>query len=221
MTEADWLACEDAGEMLRHLRNRGSDRKRRLLACAWVRRAWGNLADERGRRAVEVAELHADGQMKWAELNRAQGEAQAACWAALDSGADDGPARFALSAAYGASQAGASCRQVQAVARQANTSAGGRDGAAQARLMRDLLGNPFRHAWVDPAWLTLIVTGLATAAYQERSLPSGHLDLARLSVLADALEDAGCSDDAILAHLRSPGPHVRGCWALDLILGRQ
>jgi hypothetical protein len=52
-------------------------------------------------------------------------------------------------------------------------------------------------------------------------LPSGHLDPARLAVLADALEDADCTDEAILAHLRSPGLHVLGCWALDLIRGKE
>jgi hypothetical protein len=64
------------------------------------------------------------------------------------------------------------------------------------------------------------VTGLAPAAYEERALPSGELDPARLAVLADALEDTGCADSEVLGHLRGPGPHVRGCWALDLILGK-
>jgi hypothetical protein len=61
---------------------------------------------------------------------------------------------------------------------------------------------------------------LATAAYELRSFPSGEIDPARLAVLADALEDAGCQDAELLGHLRSPGPHVRGCFALDAILGR-
>ena len=61
---------------------------------------------------------------------------------------------------------------------------------------------------------------LAHAAYDERTLPSGHLDPARLAVLSDALEDAGCTDAAVLGHLRGPGPHVRGCHVLDLLLGR-
>ena len=43
----------------------------------------------------------------------------------------------------------------------------------------------------------------------------------RLPILADALEDAGCGDVDILAHLRGPGPHVRGCWAVDPLLGRE
>jgi hypothetical protein len=59
---------------------------------------------------------------------------------------------------------------------------------------------------------------LARAAYEERSLPSGTIDPARLAVLADALEDSGCNDPALLGHLRGPGPHVRGCWALGHVL---
>jgi hypothetical protein len=61
---------------------------------------------------------------------------------------------------------------------------------------------------------------LAEAAYAERTLPPGTLDPARLALLADALEDAGCTDGELLGHLRGPGPHVRGCWALDLVLGK-
>jgi hypothetical protein len=60
---------------------------------------------------------------------------------------------------------------------------------------------------------------LAEAAYEHRELPSGHLELARLAVLSDALEEAGATGE-VLDHLRATGPHVRGCWALDLVLGR-
>jgi hypothetical protein len=62
---------------------------------------------------------------------------------------------------------------------------------------------------------------LATAIYDERSLPDGALDALRLRILADALEEAGCADADLLGHLRSPGPHVRGCWPLDVLLGRE
>ena len=65
------------------------------------------------------------------------------------------------------------------------------------------------------------VVGLAQAAYDQRELPAGTLDPARLAVLADALEEAGCTDQTILYHLRGPGPHVGGCWAVDLLLGKE
>ncbi len=95
----------------------------------------------------------------------------------------------------------------------------------QTALLRCIFGNPFRPApGVDPAWLAwhgAAVPQLARAAYEERRLPEGTLDPARLAVLADALEEAGCTDTEMLGHLRSPWPHVRGCWAVDLLLGRE
>jgi hypothetical protein len=90
----------------------------------------------------------------------------------------------------------------------------------QAALLRDILGNPFRPATIEPAWRTPDVVAHAQLIYNERHLPAGTLDNARLAVLADALEEAGCQDVQILWHLRSGGDHVRGCWVLDLLLGK-
>src|SRR5262249_34757376 len=92
----------------------------------------------------------------------------------------------------------------------------------QCDLLRDIF-NPFSPAAVDPALLvshSCLVMKCAQAAYEERELPSGILFQTRITALADALEEAGYTDEAILSHLRGPGPHVRGCWALDLVLGR-
>jgi hypothetical protein len=80
-------------------------------------------------------------------------------------------------------------------------------------ILRDIFGNPFRPPTLDSAWKTDTVLALAQGAYDE-----GAFD--HLPILADALEDAGCANADLLFHLRSPGPHVRGCWALDLILGK-
>jgi hypothetical protein len=85
-------------------------------------------------------------------------------------------------------------------------------------LLRCIFGNPFRPVALDPVLITPTVTNLAAAAYEERALPSGQLDSTCLAVLADALEEAGCDNADILTHLRGPGPHVRGCWAVDLCL---
>jgi hypothetical protein len=94
----------------------------------------------------------------------------------------------------------------------------------QVVLLRDIFANPFRPPVViDPAlllWDNGTVAHWALAAYEYRTLPSGHLDNARLAVLADALEEAGSTDAELLAHLRGPGPHVRGCEAVDALLGR-
>ncbi|MBP3954249.1 hypothetical protein J8F10_02935 [Gemmata sp. G18] len=79
--------------------------------------------------------------------------------------------------------------------------------------VRDIFGNPFCPVAVDPSWLTSDVIALATGIYVERAFD-------RLPILADALQDAGCDNDDILNHLRGDGPHVKGCWALDLVLGK-
>jgi hypothetical protein len=89
----------------------------------------------------------------------------------------------------------------------------------QCALLRCVFGNSFRPAAFDPAWRTPLVVSLAESAYAERLLPSGELDPQRLAVLADALEEAG-GDGELLGHLRGPGLHVRGCWAVDLVARR-
>jgi hypothetical protein len=80
------------------------------------------------------------------------------------------------------------------------------------RLVHDVVGNPFRPV-VDAGWRIPTVTQLAGAIYVQRAFD-------RLLILADALEGAGCTAQAMLDHLRDDGPHVRGCWALDLALGK-
>jgi hypothetical protein len=93
----------------------------------------------------------------------------------------------------------------------------------QGWLMQELFGNPFRPATVHAAWLAWhggAIPKLAEAVYEEWALPSGHLDPARLAVLADMLEEAGVTDAGLLGHLRGPGPHGRGCFAIDVLTGR-
>ncbi len=83
-------------------------------------------------------------------------------------------------------------------------------------LIRDIFGNPFRPVAIDPAWLTWrdgTIPLIAQAIYEERRF-------ADMPILADALEEAGCADADILNHCRQPGEHVRGCWVVDLLLGK-
>jgi hypothetical protein len=94
-------------------------------------------------------------------------------------------------------------------------------GRQLSKYLRDLIGNPFRPASLTPSWLTPVVVNLAHAAYYNRILPSGLLDNGGLAILADALEEAGCDNADILSHLRGPGPHRRGCWPVDLLLGKK
>ncbi|MFL5340226.1 MAG: hypothetical protein ACJ8F7_08735, partial [Gemmataceae bacterium] len=97
-------------------------------------------------------------------------------------------------------------------------------GAIPAALLRCIFGNAFRPSPpLSPAvlaWSDGTVRRLAEAIYEERQLPAGTLNAGHLAILADALLDAGCDDEALIQHCREPGPHVRGCWAVDLILGR-
>jgi hypothetical protein len=79
---------------------------------------------------------------------------------------------------------------------------------------RDVAGNPFRPVVADPAWLTPTVVAFAESLYEARAFD-------RLPILADALEEAGCTSADLLLHCRQPGEHVRGCWAVDLVLGKQ
>ena len=93
----------------------------------------------------------------------------------------------------------------------------------QCKLLRDIFGNPFRPVTLDPAvlaWNDSTVVRLAQAAYDERQMPEGLFDNSRLAVLADALEEAGCQDLDILSHCRSGGEDIRGCWVIDLLLGK-
>jgi hypothetical protein len=85
--------------------------------------------------------------------------------------------------------------------------------AAQADLVRDIFGNPFRPVTVNPSWLTSTVVALAQGIYADRAFD-------RLPILADALQDAGCENEDVLNHCRSAGPHCRGCWVVDLLLGK-
>jgi len=85
---------------------------------------------------------------------------------------------------------------------------------AQAELVREVVGNPFRPVAFDPRWRTEDVLGLARGIYEDRAFD-------RLPLLADALMDAGCDQEEILAHCRSEGPHIRGCWVVDLALGKE
>ena len=96
--------------------------------------------------------------------------------------------------------------------------------SARAALLRDLFTNPFRPSPPLPpavlAWNDGTAPRIAQGIYDERRMPEGTLAAGRLAILADALLDAGCDDEDLIQHCRREGPHVRGCWALDAILGK-
>jgi hypothetical protein len=216
--------------MLESVRDLGklTERRGRLFAVACCRRIRHLLTDERSRTAVEVGERYADGAATAKEMGRAFSAAYphshtlSGRWHAAAYASTRTSVIFAKDAIVAAEFASLAVvprrRRSEAYAGYQN------EKAAQSALLRDIFGNPFRAApTLEPSLLTWnngLIAQLAKAAYEERSLPEGHLDQGRLAVLADALEEAGSVVTEILAHLRGPGPHVRGCHVLDAILRR-
>jgi hypothetical protein len=218
MREERWLTSTDPTPMLTFLfRRRVSGRKLRLLCCACCRRLWDSLIDERSRQAVEAAERYASGDLGTAELVEVRTAAQEAYFearaevhrwmaeAALWTVAVQVPVRkvvdntlpFYLYPNYHE-------RTGQRLEKETQ----------QANLLRDIFGNPFRPATLDPDWRTSTVVALAEGIYAERAFD-------RMPILADALQDAGCNNDDILAHCRDASQvHARGCWVVDLVLGK-
>jgi hypothetical protein len=204
-------------------RRKAGRRKLRLFLCACARRVWELIPPGLCRKAVALGERLADG------------EEVAARVAALDFWQDRG----ALSRRHAAHAAGVcvekNLRWASVVGADAAAMAaawalleaeGGADmrpydydrgkraeERAQAALLREVFGNLFRPVAVDPRWLTPDVVPLARGIYAERAFD-------QLPILADALEEAGCADEAVLGHCRGSGPHVRGCWVVDLLLGK-
>jgi hypothetical protein len=223
--------------MLKALRAKTPDRKARLFQVASCRRIWELLPDD-GRRAIQVAEQFTDG----AATDLERRAARKAVAEGLEAEDRDLVAFNARHAALGTVEKtvwrklnGSNVAAAVALAARAAMPIGSADPhvrafsteeRARAELVLCVFGSlPFRSPpVVDPAWLAWnggTVAKLAREAYEHRSLPAGHLDPARLGLLADALEDAGCTDVELLGHLRGPRPHVRGCWALDLVLEKK
>ena len=226
MTEAEWLACEDPKQLLRFRAGRKSDRKLRLWACACCRRVAYLMVDE-GKRAIEVAERYADGQTNAAEVTAARaalqpyihtGSPEAPAWAVLSEKARELATEIAW--AVPASEARAVEVSIE-VSGPDSVSAFGTPQQARATLnavsvglLRDIFGNPFRPVSFSPAWRTDTAVALARQMYEAR-------DFGAMPILADALQDAGCDNPDILSHCRGSGPHVRGCWVVDLVLGKE
>ena len=192
LTAAEWPSCTDAWRMLRLVDATGGRRKAALLACAFCRLLAGrNRAD---RKLIEAVEDYADGQRTGEDVRRARGTSRGM--------------RRVAGAVLGAEFS------PFVVARLASALSTGNAAATPnlADLARDVFGNPFRPATLDPSWRTEAVIALARGMYESR-------DYGPMQVLADALQDAGCDHPDVLAHCRGEGEHVRGCWVVDLVLG--
>ena len=230
MTEAEWLGCTEPQKML-ELLSKGTSRKPRLFGCACVRWIWHLLQDERSRAAVEIGERYADRLISAEEVNTAWEAADEAARPIPSAGAEEAPMPWAEAEETATAYAAAVTIALWAPARWGATEAArwvaqcglvqpGEVNNAQASILRDLFGNPYRPVSLDPAWRTPDVLSLAQAAYDNRTLPAGTLEPERLGLLADALEESGCANADLLGHLRGEGVHVRGCWVVDLVLDK-
>lgn len=229
VTEEEWRTCVDPAPMLRHLQRTASHRKLRLLTVAACRQI-GHLLPPRCGAAVDVLERYADGLVGTDEYREAWGRADVESRMC----AQDPPDRTtyaaesvmisspptATSVEYALSTAAIALGSPSdlTVAEQDYDSmleAGRlRAAAEQARMAQCIFGNPFRPVAFDPRWRSADAVALAHGIYEDRAFD-------RLPLLADALMDAGCDDEQVMGHCRSDGPHVRGCWVLDLVLGKE
>jgi hypothetical protein len=197
--------------MLVFLQRKVTDRKLRLFAAACCRRGRSLLRSRTALAALEALEAYADGL-----ITRTVMEEQRTAWY----GRFDYP--FPIGGTWNSALAKATITHTKVWAAEAAEQAArasnkpDKEQALQARLLRDLIGNPFRPLAVEPSWLAWndgTAVKMAQRIYNEHAFE-------HLPVLADALEEAGCHDADILAHCRQPGQHVRGCWVVDLLTGR-
>jgi hypothetical protein len=220
MTEAEWLSGTVSEAMLQYLAGKASERKRLLFGCACWRRLWHLLPEGPVRELVALVERYADGLAARGELEAARSEASLVAAEALRSpsfGARrtevlEGVAAWCLG--LDTAGMGPPVDAGQNAAHWAGQWAVAAESKAQCDLLREVFGNPFRPAGVEPAWRWWnggAVVKMAQAIYEERRFDD-------LPILADALEEAGCDRADMVEHCRAGGEHVRGCWLVDRLL---
>ena len=220
MTEVEWLACEEPERILNFLRgsafrNSLPERKSRLFGLVCCNRVRQLLIDPRTRRALDVLEQYTEGQVASEDLRDAYDDAFRAANEIEETEGTRGAAQAAFAVAeacYEKEIADAYSGRVRFVVFFDEA----RDEApAQVALIRDIFGNPFAPVAFDPAWRTDTAVAVARQMYDSR-------EFGAMPILADALQDAGCDDEQVLAHCRDASQvHVRGCWVCDLVLGKE
>lgn len=220
MTEAEWLACDDPREMIGRVLHSASARKLRLFAVVCCRCSRQLLLNSDHRRAVDLAERFADGHATEKELSKTYRRANTFALELYQHFESERAMRRW-------SEATAVLNATHVVTRNYHMSDYAADAAWHIHraahrnpnprliaLLHDIFGNPFRPVALDPAWLTSDVLALARGIYADRAFD-------RMPILADALQDAGCNQDDVLTHCRDANAvHVRGCWVVDLLLGK-
>ncbi|MDY3562256.1 hypothetical protein R5W23_003718 [Gemmata sp. JC673] len=223
MTEAEWLAATDPTPMLAFIRSKVSERKLRLFAVACCQGACRLLQSQRFQNAIEMSELFADGLASDGKLRKARSQARESARLILSPGRVP-PWSRAVRILSARSMVISVCSRnidevIQALSHVCVTADSSESDELNRKLerqhraavLREVV--QFRPVAADPLWLTSTVLALAEGIYAANAFD-------RLPILADALQDVGCSSDDILSHLRSDGPHVKGCWALDGVLGK-
>jgi hypothetical protein len=208
MTEAEWLACEDPDPVLEFLRGKVSERKLRLFFCACCRgQRYNSRSEELA--AIAVAEAFADGMAE--EAVRADTEQlmqflipEGEIWSPYSL------ITWSLHKPFGGSYP---LDYVMTWAIPSVIDAHPISSDEVRSILRDIFGNPFRPVTLNPSCFTSIVLALAQQMYDSR-------DFSPMPILADALQDAGYENEEILNHCRQPGEHVRGCFVVNLLIGK-
>ena len=227
MNDTRWESCTEPEEMLWYLHDLASDRLLRLFACASCRLIWPLVSTPDARKAVEMSEHFADGLTTSEELRVIEMAAQRsrpsgvwlAAWAAAETANADPWQAAQWAPVWAAEAAGRLTLAVSADRSplEVGDHAWHRERQSQCAVLRDILGNPLKSLTMSPAgkqWNRGNVASLARSIYE-------HGRFADLPQLADALEQAGCTDSKVLNHCRSANHHVRGCWVLDELLGKR
>ncbi len=220
MDETTWLTATDPALLLGLLRSYGSasDRKKRLCAVAACRLASHLLLDRHHRRLIRVAKRYADATASQLELEEATRNAY---YEAFWTRGSQTPMRYAR-AAVGSIATPQMLDSVianveEALARESMDLGRPSEASPLCDILRDVFGNPFRATpRIDAAvlrWNDSTVVRIAQAIYEDRRFED-------MSILTDALLDAGCDNDDIVSHCRQDIPHVRGCFVLDLLLNK-
>jgi hypothetical protein len=210
MTEEDWVTTADPFAMLDSLRGWSTDRKMRLFACACCLQVYQSLVFGPGYDAVLVAERHADGLCTDDDLKAANASARGYVFEVYG---DDGYWGD-LGCVVTETDPWQAMHHVTRMSRFLMPHNIGEVRMAFRSLIHDIFGNPYRTLHLDPRWRTEDVLGLARGIYEDRAFD-------RLPLLGDALMDAGCDNEDVLAHCRSDGPHAKGCWVVDGVLGKE
>ena len=222
MTEEEWINETSPGTLVEavrrrtRFRNEVTARKSRLAACAILRLVIPHTTETSWMEPIEVAELYADGRARFAEIVKAIESSTetilgGSTWCTSHTALQCLTQADPLDSAY---RAGTEADRFLELTPEGRTE----DKASMLRtdtahILHDLFGNPFRPVAFDPNWRTSTVVSIAQGVYETR-------DFAPMPILADALQDAGCEHADILDHCRGAGPHVRGCWVVDLVLGK-